>query len=153
VQLTADNPRIKRGYSILVYCHNNEGTIDRSSKVVVLYNGVWHTLGHSVAADGLTLGEPLVDIHKYDKPEEPIEPPPVYTPIAPGTLNLIEEEQQTQLLIWLDSPTDNKQRQENNSSSNESGSSSDKTGSNTVDQSIRNSPIARPLSMATQTQQ
>jgi hypothetical protein len=141
VQLTANDPRIKRGYSILVYCHNNEGTINQSSKVVVLYDGVWHTLGYSIAADRPTLGEPLVDIHKYNKPEEPIEPLPVYTPIAPGTLNLIEEERQTQLLIWLDSPIDNKQRQENKSSSNKSGSSSNKTGSNTVDQSIRNSPI------------
>jgi hypothetical protein len=122
---------------------------------VVLYNRVWHALGHSVAADRLTLGEPLVDIHKYNELEEPIEPPPVYIPIAPGTLNLIEEEQQMQLLIWLDSPIDNKQRQENNSSSNKSGGSSDETESNTVDQSIRNSPItiAHPLSMATQTQQ
>jgi hypothetical protein len=88
----------------LAYCHNNERTIDQSSKIVVLYNRVWHALRHSTSADGLTLGEPLVDIHKYDKPEEPIEPPPVYTPVAPGTLDPIEEEQQTQLLIRLDTP-------------------------------------------------
>jgi hypothetical protein len=121
----------------------------------VLYNGVWHTLGHSIAADRPTLGELLVDIHKYNKPEEPIEPPLVYTPIAPGTLDPIEEEQQTQLLIQLDSPTDNEQRPKDDSSSDKSGSSSNKTGSNTVDQSIRNSPItiAHPLSMAMRTQQ
>jgi hypothetical protein len=62
---------------------------------VVLYNRVWHALGHSVAANRPTLGEPLVDIHKYNEPEEPIEPPPEYTPIEHGTLNPIKEEQQT----------------------------------------------------------
>jgi hypothetical protein len=116
---------------------------------------VWHALGHSVAADRPTLGELLVDIHKYNELEEPIELPPVYMPIAPGTLDPIKEEQQTQLLIWLDSPIDNEQRQENDSSSNKSESSSNKTESNTIDQSIRNSPITitHLLSMATQMQQ
>jgi hypothetical protein len=109
---------------------------------------------HAVAANGPTLGEPLVDIHKYDKATEPIEPPPEYTPVARGTLDLIKEEQQTQLLIWLDSPTDDDQEPRNDSSDSESGSSSDETESDTVDQSIRNSPITitHPLSMATQTQ-
>jgi hypothetical protein len=83
----------------LAYCHNDKGIIDRSSKIVVLYDRVWHTLGHSTSADGPTLGEPLVDIHKYNEPEEPIEPPPVYMLIAPGILDPIEEEQQMQLLI------------------------------------------------------
>jgi hypothetical protein len=99
ILLVADDPRIKRGYSVLAYCHNDKRAIDQSSKIVVLYDGVWHALRHSISADGPTLGEPLVDIHKYDEPEEPIEPPPVYMPVAPGTLDLIKEEQQTQLLI------------------------------------------------------
>jgi hypothetical protein len=99
IQLAADDPRIKQGYSVLAYCNNDKRTIDQQSKIVVLYDGVWHALRHSISADGLTLGELLVDIHKYNEPEEPIKPPPEYTPVAQGTLNPIEEEQQMQLLI------------------------------------------------------
>jgi Retrotransposon gag protein len=120
---------------------------------VVLYNGVWHALGHSTSADRPTLGEPLVDIHKYDEPEEPIEPPPVYTPVAPGTLDPIEEEQQTQLLIRLDTPIEEEPKQGQGSTSSGS-SETDTDTTDELDQEIRNSPIVTQqlLSMATQTQ-
>jgi hypothetical protein len=53
-------------------------------------------------------------MHKYDIPESPImapreptpKPPPVYTPLAPGVILTIEEEQQAQLLIRIDSPSE-----------------------------------------------
>jgi hypothetical protein len=78
-----------------------------------------------------------VDIHKYDEPEEPTEPPPEYTPVAQGTLDPIEEEQQTQLLIRLDTPVEESEELEEEAHS--SGPSEASTDS--VDQEIRNSPI------------
>jgi hypothetical protein len=116
----------------------------------VLYDGVWHTLRHSTLADGPTLGEPLVDIHKYNEPEEPIEPLPVYMPVAPETLDLIEEEQQTQLLIRLDTPIEEEPEQGQEDSSSGS-SETDTDTTDKPDQEIRNSPIVtqQPLSMAT----
>jgi hypothetical protein len=140
ILLAADNPRIKRGYSVLAYCHNDKRIIDQSSKIVVLYDRVWHVLGHSISADRPTLGEPLVDIHKYDEPEEPIEPPPVYMPVAPATLNPIKEEQQMQLLIRLDTPVEERPKQGQEDSSSGS-SKTDTDTTDKLDQEIRNSPI------------
>ena len=108
-------------------------------------------------------------MHKYDIPETPLEavkeptpePPPIYTPLAPGTIPTIEEEQQAQLLIRIDSPSEvrlGKQRQIASPEPRSTSSSSEEV-QDALDQAIRNSPITttQPLPvfkryMATQTQ-
>ena len=94
------DPRQKRGYDFLGYFDNNQGTINSATTAVALYEGVWHRLGHSNRRNTPTLGPALLKVHQYDVPEDPLEtlkeptpePPPIYTPLAPGMIPMIKEE-------------------------------------------------------------